>query len=268
MTERSISEITRAAAFIFTAGAGIGVDSGLPDFRGPQGFWRAYPGLKKSGLRFEQIANPQHFHEDPALGWGFYGHRLKVYRETTPHDGFRILRELGESKPGGYFVFTSNVDGQFQKAGFDPERIVECHGSIHHLQCLESCTDDIWPADDVHPVIDEATCRMTSPIPKCRHCGGIARPNILMFGDWGWNDARTSEQEARYAKWRKQAKSPMVIEVGAGTAIPSVRIFGERQGVPMIRINPDDEEERTEQRVTIRKGALEALRELEREWKG
>src|SRR4051812_32162378 len=93
-------------SLLVTAGAGLGVDSGLPDFRGPEGFWRAYPGLKQSGLRFEQIANPEHFHTDPTLGWGFYGHRLKLYRETKPHDGFRILLELGQSKPDGYFVFT------------------------------------------------------------------------------------------------------------------------------------------------------------------
>ncbi len=78
-------KLSCADSLLLAAGAGIGVDSGLPDFRGPQGFWRAYPGLKKSGLRFEQIANPEHFHSDPTLGWGFYGHRLKLYRETQPH---------------------------------------------------------------------------------------------------------------------------------------------------------------------------------------
>jgi NAD-dependent SIR2 family protein deacetylase len=259
--------INRAASLVFTAGAGMGVDSGLPDFRGPQGFWRAYPGLKKTGLRFEEIANPPHFKTDPSLAWGFYGHRLKLYRETRPHDGYRILLELGESKPDGYFVFTSNVDGHFEKAGFDSRRIVECHGSIHYLQCLEDCRGEIWPADDVEPVIDEAECRMVSPLPKCSHCGAFARPNILMFGDWGWNDARAAEQERRYAAWRKQAKNPVVIEVGAGTAIPSVRIFGERQGVPMIRINPDDVAVETEKLRVIPMGALETLREIEKELK-
>ena len=262
----AIQILDRADTLLITAGAGMGVDSGLPDFRGPQGFWRAYPGLKKSGLRFEAIANPDHFHDDPTLGWGFYGHRLKTYRETVPHEGFQILRRWAERMPNGCFVFTSNVDGQFQKAGFDPEHILECHGFIHHLQCLENCTDDIWPADDIHPQIDETECRMTSPLPRCRHCRGIARPNILMFSDWGWNEARTREQESRYARWRKAARRPVVIELGAGTAIPSVRVFGERQGVPMIRINPDDREASSETRVVIRQGALAALRALDREW--
>jgi hypothetical protein len=58
----------------------------------------------------------------------------------------------------------------------------------------------------------------------------------------------------------------VVIELGAGTAIPSVRMFGERQGVPLIRINPDDREASSETRVVIRQGALAALRALDREW--
>ena len=84
-------------------------------------------------------------------------------------------------KPGGCFVFTSNVDGQFHKAGFDPQRIVECHGSIHHLQCVENCTSDIWPAGDLSVEVNLETIRATPPLPECEQCAGLARPNILMF---------------------------------------------------------------------------------------
>jgi hypothetical protein len=83
--------IRRADALLITAGAGMGVDSGLPDFRGNEGFWRAYPAFAKLGLRFDELANPRWFASDPSLAWGFYGHRLNLYRTTTPHDGFAIL---------------------------------------------------------------------------------------------------------------------------------------------------------------------------------
>jgi len=257
--EKAAALIQSADSLLITAGAGMGVDSGLPDFRGPQGFRRAYPGLKAAGLRFEEIASPRHFHCDPALAWGFYGHRLKLYRSTLPHDGFRPLLEMGRAKPHGAFVFTSNVDGQFQKAGFAPEQVLECHGSIHHLQCLEPCGSSIWPADAVEPVIDEASFHMTSPLPLCPGCGAVARPNILMFGDWGWLEARASLQQARYDDWRRSARNPVVIEVGAGTAIPSVRLFGERQGVPLIRINPAEAPLADNRGVTIPIGALAAV---------
>src|SRR5689334_6849565 len=102
VTEALDAAIARAAALIrdadallIGAGAGIGVDSGLPDFRGDHGFWRAYPPLAKLGIRFVEIANPRSFARHPELAWGFYGHRLALYRDTVPHEGFTILRELG-----------------------------------------------------------------------------------------------------------------------------------------------------------------------------
>jgi NAD-dependent SIR2 family protein deacetylase len=140
---RAARALETARSLVITAGAGMGVDSGLPDFRGDQGFWKAYPMYERLGLSFVDAANPQHFGDDPAFGWGFYGHRLNLYRATVPHAGFGLLRRWLERFSLEWFVVTSNVDGQFQKAGFDEERILEVHGSIHHLQCLAGCTDRI-----------------------------------------------------------------------------------------------------------------------------
>lgn len=121
----AVAALSRADALLVTAGAGIGVDSGLPDFRGTDGFWRAYPALRHERFEFHEIASPQAFRAWPQLAWGFYGHRLALYRSTVPHAGFAILRRWLDAMPNGGFVLTSNVDGQFQKAGFDPARIVE-----------------------------------------------------------------------------------------------------------------------------------------------
>src|SRR4029079_121117 len=130
---RQAADALRAGdALLIGAGAGMGVDSGLPDFRGNEGFWNAYPALR--GRSFVAMANPVWFHRDPAQAWGFYGHRLQLYRQTTPHPGFAILKRWAAKMPAGAFVFTSNVDGHFQKAGFADDHILECHGSIHHLQ--------------------------------------------------------------------------------------------------------------------------------------
>jgi NAD-dependent SIR2 family protein deacetylase len=270
MTELSLdASIARAAsllrgadALLIGAGAGIGVDSGLPDFRGDHGFWRAYPPLARLGIRFVEIANPRSFAQHPELAWGFYGHRLALYRHTVPHEGFAILRALGDKLPHGAFVFTSNVDGQFQRAGFDDGQIVECHGSIHHLQCSRPCTGAIWPADQVDPVIDPADCLMRPPLPACPHCGALARPNVLMFGDARWLDARTEAQYARFEAWRARARRIVVIEIGAGTDVPSVRHQCEGLGGPLIRINPREPQVASSRDVGIAGGALEVLRGL------
>lgn len=254
--------IRNADSLLITAGAGIGVDSGLPDFRGTEGFWRAYPVLKNARLRFEEIANQEAFESNPTLAWGFYGHRLQLYRDTVPHGGFQILKEFAATKPLGAFVYTSNVDGQFQKAGFDPNQIMECHGSIHHLQCLAACTDDIWPADDFNFEITDDLRMRESDMPSCPHCGRLARPNVLMFGDWTWLSSRTDSQKARLDHWMQTAKRPAVIELGAGLAIPTVRRKGEALKAPLIRINPAAPEVSGHQQIGLKMGALQALMEI------
>lgn len=69
----------------------MGVDSGLPDFRGAQGFWTNYKPFRNK-FKFYECANPRFLHEHPRLFWGFYGHRLELYRKTDPHKGFTILK--------------------------------------------------------------------------------------------------------------------------------------------------------------------------------
>lgn len=183
--------IAEAEALLITAGAGMGVDSGLPDFRGPEGFWRAYPAYRRLGVDFASMANPRHFRHDPALAWGFYGHRLNLYRATQPHAGFAILKRWGEQKRRGYGVFTSNVDGQFQRAGFDRSKVAEVHGSIHFLQCCKHCGIGIFTADGIEVSVSETTMRAEGELPRCPSCGGLARPNILMFGDLDWDPSST-----------------------------------------------------------------------------
>lgn len=109
-TEAATLLIYNADALLITAGAGMGVDSGLPDFRGAIGFWEAYPALGRANIRFEDIACPQAFIEHPEVAWGFYGHRLNLYRATPPSSSFQFLLDMAETMPYGAFVFTSNVD--------------------------------------------------------------------------------------------------------------------------------------------------------------
>jgi NAD-dependent SIR2 family protein deacetylase len=260
---RHAADLVRTAdALLIGAGAGMGVDSGLPDFRGPEGFWQTYPPFR--GRHFAEMSNPHWFQADPVLAWGFFGHRLNLYRSTAPHAGFEILGRWGEARPHGYFVFTSNVDGHFQWAGFPADRVLECHGSIHYLQCAHPCGSAIWPADDTRIAVDAATIRANSELPACPHCGGIARPNILMFGDWNWIRDRHNVQRQRYERWLRRVKSCCVvaIELGAGLAIPTVRYECERRGNVLIRVNPR-EADTPPGGISLPVGALHALSKIE-----
>jgi NAD-dependent SIR2 family protein deacetylase len=264
---RAAARIAQADTLLITAGAGMGVDSGLPDFRGKAGFWQAYPALARAGIAFEEIANPQAFLHNPELAWGFYGHRLNLYRATTPHAGYDMLRQWINSPrlklPG--FVFTSNVDGHFAKAGFDPSRMVECHGSLHHFQCSAPCHDEIDVADGFVPVVDEVNCKLTSTLPRCKYCGAINRPNVLMFNDGQWVEHRAEAQMARFTDWLSQADglAIVVIELGAGPTIATVRRVGEhlsrQPGCALIRINPRDAGGVREEDVALEMGALAGI---------
>jgi NAD-dependent SIR2 family protein deacetylase len=263
---RAAAELRRAGALVVTAGAGMGVDSGLPDFRGNQGFWKAYPPYERLGLSFTDAANPAHFDQDPQFGWGFYGHRTNLYRATVPHDGFRILRSWIERFSLPSFAVTSNVDGQFQKAGFPAEALLEVHGSIHHLQCTTPCSPAIWTNGERFE-IDEATMR-SRQVPRCPNCGAVSRPNILMFGDYCWLDGRTAAQREAFEEFLRDVSERrlLVLELGAGTAVPTIRWTSERLGrgdACVVRINPR-EPAIAAPHLSIAAGALEALAGIDR----
>lgn len=265
--EEAAAAVRRAKALLVTAGAGMGVDSGMPDFRGDQGFWKAYPPFAKLGLGFVDLANPRWFRTDPTLAWGFYGHRRNMYRRVTPHEGFAILKKWASKMPHGAFVFTSNVDGHFQKAGFEQEQIYEVHGALDWMQCTRAC-DDIWEAEWGEIAIDEETCRAREPLPKCPRCGALARPNVLMFGDGEWRSERSDVQEARFNAWlsplANRLSDVVVLECGAGTAVPTVRMLGDRlarAGATLIRINVREPE--VSKGISLAAPAMATLRSID-----
>ncbi len=247
--------IKNADHILLGAGAGMGVDSGLPDFRGNEGFWKAYPPFE--GKSFSEIASGAAFVNNPRQSWGFYGHRLEMYKNVKPHSGFDKIIELAKHKD--VFVYTSNVDGQFQKAGIPEERIVECHGSIHHLQCVYDCLGKIWKEPELRIDVSLKSFKAIGDLPTCPVCGQNSRPNILMFCDSAWNQNRQNAAMQRFYEWKRSIKAAKTIsiEIGAGTAIPSVRdacaIF------PKIRINKFAADVSRTGDVGIALGAREAL---------
>lgn len=258
--------VQEAPAILIAAGAGMGVDSGLPDFRGPQGLWTKFPELKELNWGFQDIASPKAFREHPRLAWNFYAKRLDSYRKTRPHAGFGILLRWASLAPKGYRVFTSNIDGQFQQAGFASHRVVECHGSIHRLQCLGPCSDDVWDAEVYQPQFD-VKGSLLNPTPTCPHCGGMARPHVLMFDDWGYVHEPAMQELSVFNAWGfEHKKELLVIELGAGKAIPTVRRYGERFAHRFIRINPNEWGAPSgNSRMGIQGSALDVLQQIDAE---
>lgn len=246
--------IEQASSIIISAGSGMGVDSGLPDFRGPYGLWKEHPIYEKYGLSFLDLASPTLLEKDPELFWGFYGYRHNLYKNTTPHLGFDFIHKWARSK--NCFVITSNVDGHFQKAGFEEEKVWEVHGSIHWNQKSKTFFDlskefvdgkaqyeDVIPAVKVE--VNNKTMKAKN-IPS--KDGELLRPNILMFGDYGWNVIREEKQKQNFNQWAKDANlnKLVLIEIGAGTQLPTLRNINEslvkKCNGTLIRINPNKHE--------------------------
>jgi NAD-dependent SIR2 family protein deacetylase len=189
---------------------------------------------------------------------------MMLYRQTAPHAGFTILHRWMSRKSCGGFVYTSNVDGHFQQAGFSADQVYEVHGASRAMQCLGRCGVGIFSAEDYSVDVDLETMRATAPLPSCPSCGQMARPNILMFGDWGWDPSHAEAQRDRLHAWLSsiQGSSLVVIECGAGTAIPTVRLACERiahhHDGTLIRINPREPVVPAGQ-ISLPLGALEAL---------
>lgn len=178
----------QGARVLICAGAGISVDSGVPDFRGPNGFNRV------DGQ--DTTLNDIDFHDPAKLGlsWGKSLIMRRAFRQHAPHKGYLKLLEMLTVLNLDYFVLTSNIDGYFMRAGFDPDRLYEVHGSTDYLQCPSFGRDDACTNKGLWPMVDDGTLESISleattntatdlsQLPRCA-CGRTARPHVSHVTD-------------------------------------------------------------------------------------
>jgi NAD-dependent deacetylase len=160
--------IDEAQRVVVLTGAGISTDSGIPDFRGPQGVWTKNPGA-------ERAATLQHYMSDPEVRRTAWKTRLDHPAwAAQPNAGHRALVEL-ERRGTLDTLVTQNIDGLHQAAGSDPTRIVEVHGTMREVVCM-SC-DDRAPMERALERV-----RAGEHDPPCRSCGGILKSATISFG--------------------------------------------------------------------------------------
>lgn len=233
-----------ADGIFITAGAGMGVDAGIPDFRGASGLWSA----EKDN--FMKFSNGSAFHERPLEAWNFYINRLIKYSKLAPHRGYYNLLNIKKD----LFVVTSNVDGHFERAEFDSEKILEIHGNLKYIQCSNHCCDDMQLMPDFTESLTDL-----SDLPHCPHCDTISRPVVMMFDDYNFVYKILAKQSERCSNWMKTKKSIVGIEIGAGLAVPSIRSFGERNTNMLIRINPHDYQISRKDDISIAATAIDGI---------
>jgi NAD-dependent deacetylase len=165
VARRSVSESRR---LVVLTGAGISTESGIPDFRGPQGVWTKDP-------KAERLSNIHDYVSDPEvrrLAW--QGRLAHPAWQATPNAGHRALAEL-ERQGRLHALVTQNIDGLHQRAGIPSARVIEVHGTVHEVVCLE-CG---WRGP-MHAVLDRV--RAGEEDPPCHDCGGILKSATISFG--------------------------------------------------------------------------------------
>jgi NAD-dependent deacetylase len=161
--------VDAAERVVVLTGAGISTDSGIPDFRGPQGVWTKNPEAEKA-------SNIRYYLADPGVRQARWQQLLtSPYRDREPNAGHLALVHL-ERRGKLDLLITQNVDGLHHKAGSDPGRIVEIHGNMRQVKCL-SCEE--------RAPIERALARVEAgeDDPPCRSCGGILKSATVSFGE-------------------------------------------------------------------------------------
>ncbi|MBU2590417.1 MAG: RNA polymerase subunit sigma [Nitrospinae bacterium] len=214
--EEIISSFQKVSGKItLLTGAGISAESGLPTFRGKDGYWK----LGSKEYRPEEMATMRMFRQAPYEVWYWYLYRRSIYGNAEPNQGHTAIAELERIYQNSFTLITQNVDGLHLKGGNSPERTFQIHGNINFMRCLNNCSNklipipkDIFYTDRDGQISEEDKERLV-----CPDCGSITRPHIL------WFDESYNEQFYRFETSIKTAsETDLLIVVGTsgGTTLP------------------------------------------------
>lgn len=203
----------RSAAVL--TGAGISAESGIPTFREAQsGLWSRY--------RPEELATPAAFEKNPRLVWEWYAWRREIVSRALPNPGHLALAEMEDHLPR-FTLITQNVDGLHQRAGSGKKAaLIELHGNIQRTKCYkENRVVERWQ-------------ETPDPPPRCPHCGGPLRPDVVWFGESLPWDALEAAQAAA-------ANCEVFFSIGTSALVEpaaSLPLIALRSGACVVEINP------------------------------
>lgn len=204
--------LRKAERVVVLTGAGVSAESGVPTFREAQtGLWRQYDP--------RELATPQAFARNPRLVWEWYQWRRQLIEKARPNPAHYALVDLEQNIPQ-FLLVTQNIDGFHWAAG--SRDMVELHGNIARTKCFdEGAPVDSWEDTGEVP-------------PRCPHCGGPLRPDVVWFGEG-------IPAHALEAAWEASAACDVFLSVGTSAAVApaaSFPLLAKRHGAAVAEINP------------------------------
>ena len=217
-------------------GAGISAESGIPTFRGKEGYWT----IGSREYHPQEMATHAMFTRQPGQVWQWYLYRRGVCRAADPNPGHRAMHTLERALGDRFVLVTQNVDGLHLRAGNSLARTWQIHGNIDYMRCAKACTSGLFPIPDGllpwprdRRLDDAARARLL-----CPRCGAPTRPHVL------WFDECYDEELYRFeSSLRAAAEAALLLLVGTAgaTNLPNQMVsMAARAGAAIIDINPDD----------------------------
>ena len=221
---------------IALTGAGVSAESGIPTFRGPEGYWQ----VGSVNYRPEDLATHAAFSQMPEEVWAWYLYRRGVCRAAAPNAAHDALVRLDAALGDRFALVTQNVDGLHRRAGSPGERTFPIHGDIGLMRCAKECVADRWPIPDtIGPLgTGEPVSEAQRALLVCPRCAGIARPHVLWF-DESYDEERYHLETVR----RIATEAALVVVAGtsAQTNLPwQVVTLGQRAGATIVDVNLED----------------------------
>lgn len=180
--ERLKKAFETAACVTVMTGAGISAESGIPTFRGPEGYWT----LGSRSYHPQEMATFQMFSREPLEVWQWYCYRRAVCLNAEPNSGHHALVKMEQQLGDRFTLITQNVDGLHLRAGSSPARTYQIHGNINRMRCAADCSEDLYPIPDIIPAapISKTTDFQLLEKLRCPRCGERTRPHVLWFDEY------------------------------------------------------------------------------------
>jgi NAD-dependent deacetylase len=219
---------------IALTGAGISAESGIPTFRGEDGYWK----IGSMNYTPMEMATVEKFRNYPWEVWHWYLTRIYKHRSAQPNDGHRALVELEKLLGERFQLITQNVDGLHLKAGNSPEKVYEIHGNLNYMRIFDSSRPSLLPMPDFDEELDPKEPLPEEVKSKLRdEAGNLMRPHVLWFDEIYNEELYRSESALKAAQ---EADLLLTIGTTGATSLPAVILKTVAQnGGTIIDINPE-----------------------------